>query len=666
MRLLGSDFFCGRRGFWSVCRNPSASPFHQEVTPIRYFTPETLYEFKTVDDPQWSNQHRLAFTVIEVDRSIDSYRTHVEGLDGPLSGPHHSAPRWSPDGTGLATISRAEGKPRLMLGDRALSLPYRWLWPATWSPDGTQLLYAALVPLADRPATAPRRIVRSAYKEDGLGDLSGEATHLFVVDLESGSTRQLTTGEAHHPYATWSPDGSEIALVRTRTGALDGLQTDLWIMAADGSGERQVTSDIGRAICPAWSPHGIFLYGTQTKEPGDPLMALWVVSTRGEARRLTDERVDVVRSTRPNPTAPPRWSPNGDVYFMGTLEGGRHLLRWDGREVARAVPHACVTSYSIDWESGRIAYAAMDPHSPSELFVGTDKVTRLNDLSDIAMPTVVERTFDTPHGPRQGWVVGYQAEHPSTCSAISTPLLVNVHGGPHAWFGSEFPVHHYEAYVMAGLGWTVLSLNPTGSGSFGRELALGARGQWGEFDTPEHHAAIDRLVADGRVDPHQVSVVGYSYGGFMAAWMTSHSGRFQAAVVAGAVTNVEAFVGTADIGSAFMPFEMDAGFFQDRERFRRLSPIQYVQQVTTPTLVLHGEADDRVPVGQGEEWYLGLLMAGRVPCEFVRYPGASHMFFMYGRPSHRVDYTRRIVDWLERYGQKREATPVGRPSIETG
>ncbi len=130
---------------------------------------------------------------------------------------------------------------------------------------------------------------------------------------------------------------------------------------------------------------------------------------------------------------------------------------------------------------------------------------------------------------------------------------------------------------------------------------------------------MDALVGEGVADPARLAVSGYSYGGFMAAWTTSHTDRFKAAIVGAPIVNAESFYGTSDIGRV-VRFREEAGgdLVGHRELFRRLSPIQYVERVTTPTLVVHGEADDRCPIGQGEEWYIGLLAAGRAPAEFVR------------------------------------------------
>ena len=161
--------------------------------------------------------------------------------------------------------------------------------------------------------------------------------------------------------------------------------------------------------------------------------------------------------------------------------------------------------------------------------------------------------------------------------------------------------------------------------------------------------AVDALVAEGTADGERLAVAGYSYGGFMTSWTIVHTDRFKAAVVGAPVVNLESFHGTADIGMWFAPWEMRGDLATHREVYRRLSPINYVERVMTPTLILHGEADDRCPIGQGEELFIGLLASGKAPAEFVRYPGGSHLFLNTGRPSHRLDVTARVVAWLEKH-----------------
>ena len=140
----------------------------------------------------------------------------------------------------------------------------------------------------------------------------------------------------------------------------------------------------------------------------------------------------------------------------------------------------------------------------------------------------------------------------------------------------------------------------------------------------------------------------------MSAWIIGHTDRFKAAAIDAPVSNLESFYGTSDIGMWFGLWQMKGALINQRETYRRLSPINYVEHVTTPTLILHGENDDRCPIGQGEELFVGLVAAGRAPVEFVRYPEGYHGFIVSGRPSHRIDFHRRVSAWIERYTERRQ------------
>jgi len=307
---------------------------------------------------------------------------------------------------------------------------------------------------------------------------------------------------------------------------------------------------------------------------------------------------------------------------------------------------------------GRIAFVAATTESPGEVFVvegGEERqLTEVfrRALPDVELAAPTERTFTAPDGTEiNGWVL-------RAGGAGRSPLLLDIHGGPHSFTGNAFSLGYFFRYVLASRGWSVLALNATGSGSYGRAFAHAIRGRWGERDLPEQLAAIDALVADGLADPERLAVFGYSYGGFMTSWVIGHADRFKAAVVGAPVVNQESFHGTSDIGMHFSSWELGGEIRTSRETFRRLSPVQYADRVTAPTLILHGEADDRCPIGQGEELFTALLAADRVPTEMVRYPGGSHLFIQSGRPSHRVDFGRRVVEWVTRH--VRGGAPEGR------
>jgi dipeptidyl aminopeptidase/acylaminoacyl peptidase len=648
-----------------------------------------LLAFKTIPELDISpDGARVAYVVTWIDTEKDEYRStiHVAPTEGgaPIEftrGPtRDAAPRWSPDGAQLAFLSDRAGDERQLYvmsargGEpRQLTFFSGHAGPASWSPDGTKIAFSARVWTEPRPEDPdarerwkqrPRHVTKAQYKTDGQGYTFDARARLFIVDVATGETKQLTDGDFEDRAESWSPDGRQLAFSRTRGGKGEYSWSDIWVADVASGAALRITENVGRATSPTWSPDGttIACYGTDAQVPGlgDPMVRVWTVPSRGgEPRRLT-ERYDRGAVLLPAPaiTPGPIWSSdNATVIFIAGDHGNMHLVRAaiaDGSTTV-VVGGERQIGYISARAGSRIAFAAGDLAAPSDLYVtawdgsGERRLTQINKemLAQLGPVHGERRTFTSPHGGTlEGWLFL------PTERRGASPLLVDIHGGPQSFAGNLFSLSYFYRYVLASRGWAVLALNPTGSGSYGREFAHGIRAKWGEHDLAEQLAAVDQLVAEGVADPERLAVAGYSYGGFMTSWTIGHTDRFKAAVVGAPVVNQESFFGTSDIGMWFAPWEMGTSLADGRETFRRLSPINYVDKVTTPTLVLHGEADERCPIGQGEELFIGLVAAGKVPTEFVRYPGGSHMFIAQGRPSHRVDFNRRVVDWVTRHASR--------------
>ncbi|HEY0885936.1 MAG TPA: prolyl oligopeptidase family serine peptidase [Ramlibacter sp.] len=236
------------------------------------------------------------------------------------------------------------------------------------------------------------------------------------------------------------------------------------------------------------------------------------------------------------------------------------------------------------------------------------------------------------------------------------PLLDDVHGGPAAYAQLDFDTNVFWQ-VLCSQGWAVLALDPVGSASYGSDFCQRLEGHWGEYDFPQHMQAIRQLRAEGVCD-ERLAISGKSYGGYMSSWAIGHTDEFRAAIVMAPVGNVETHYGTSDGGYYADPLYTGThGRTLDRERARELSPLQYVERATTPTLFMQGADDERCPKCQSEELFVSMMRAGATPAELVLYPGEDHHFLGEGAPSVRADAARRIVDWLHRHaGNGRSAS----------
>ena len=226
------------------------------------------------------------------------------------------------------------------------------------------------------------------------------------------------------------------------------------------------------------------------------------------------------------------------------------------------------------------------------------------------------------------------------------PLILTIHGGPAGVFSESFIGRSgiYPLATFASRGYAVLRPNPRGSGGYGVKFRFANVGDWGGRDFEDGQAGVDHVIAMGVADPERMAVMGWSYGGFMTSWTITQTQRFKAAVVGAAVTNLWSFTGTADI-PGFLPDYFGGEPWDKLEAFQKHSPMTFVKNVKTPTLILHGEADVRVPISQGYEYYNALKRLG-VVAKMVVYPRAPH-----GprEPKFLLDIMHRHLDWIDKY-----------------
>jgi dipeptidyl aminopeptidase/acylaminoacyl peptidase len=635
---------------------------------------EDIFRLRDASDPRLSPDGRaVAFVVTMADEEADENRSSVwtvaaggGAAPAPLTrGDHDAHPRWSPDGRHLAFLRADDDK-----------VPQIWLLPAAggearkltslrggvrgfeWSPDSTRFAVLSPVDLDGEPADdtdkerrkhAPMVVRSATVKADGAGLLGGRRVHLFVVDARSGEAEAITKNDINVVTPRWSPDGKRIAFAASLADRDRTARTHLFVADAGGGEADEVVRWGGTAVAPFFSPDSSALCFVGHTHPGPGHARLYrVAGDFGEPDELApgfDRNVMIGGPAYPG--APPRFVDGDGIVFCARDRGctNAYLLR-DGSVTKIAGDGATVVSGLSD-AGGRMVYVKSAPDIPGDVFIadagggGERRLTDLNRelLDGVQLHEWQERTFTAADGLQlHGWVLVGDGPAPQ-------PLLVDIHGGPHNAWNSTFDAVHIYHEVLASQGWSILRLNPRGSDGYGETFFTGVVGAWGEIDQQDFEAAVDALVVEGVADPERLAVCGYSYGGHMTNWLTARTDRFKAAMSGGCLSNYTSFYGNSDIGFWMGLFEFGAEPWDARDRFVRLSPISYVENVKTPTLLLHGENDDRCPIGQAEEWFVSLRRRG-VETELVRYPGASHLFILNGRPSHRIDYNRRIEEWM--------------------
>ena len=650
-------------------------------------TPQLVRQLKTVADPSLSpDGSRLAYTLSWVDHQELQTRSRIMMLDlesGPAveftQGSRDSAPRFSPDGNHLAFL-RADTQERRQVwvmptsgGEaRQLTREPGGVTELSWSPDSRQLAFCASVDPEQRQpdgaaATQPavRQVSRIRYRHDTLGWRGDAHFHIFVADVVEGTARQLTSGDWDDYSPSWSPDGSCIAFISGRRDDRDirGLTEAYVVPAAGGEPARWSEGLLGVGGL-AWSPEGKRLLAIGSEAPG--FLVLWqgwlYVLEPGQApRRLSDD------SSRPyvglpGISRPPevRWTGDQRILLLGEARGESFLYQAaPGEGGARPLVGGgwqC-TDLALDAAAEHAVVLASSWRSPSDLF-------HLNlKTGDRQQLTFHNRDYLQEHHPaglekfnvRRGqWDIECRLFLPPDFEpSRQYPLVLDIHGGPNGAFYDSFVAWQQ---VLATAGYLVLAVNPRGSSSYGNDFMMAVMSDWGGEDYLDLMAAVDEVAARPYVDQDRLGVHGYSYGGYMTAWVVGHTTRFRAAVVGAPCINLFSMYGTSDIGVSFGEVQWGGSpekagpedLLQIAAQLLHRSPITYASRVETPVLLLHGEDDARCPIGQSEEYFVMLKRLGKA-VEFVRFPGCSHLFLRVGRPRLREEYLERTLEWFNRH-----------------
>ncbi len=629
----------------------------------------------------------IAYVLRRVDDRIDRdvRALWLVSADGgaarPLTrGDADTAPAWSPDGTLLAFLRAQDGPPQIWVLHRSGGEPEQVTRLAqgagapSWSPDGASIAFVAPPDAASaEPASlAPPPIVidRLGYKADGRG-VSGLLTkQLHVLDRHTGEVRQLTGGAWSVTGPAWSPDGKSLAFSSPTTDDADltyRSAAQVLDLAEPETPPRIVGSPDGGVDAVSWTRDGRALIVVAHRNSPSGHASLLRLDLAGGDPLDLGAALD--RNIMPGetgyPGGPPQLAGDGHtVLFCVRDRGCTHLYRVDVEGGApQLVAGAAATNIcgiSAAPELGRVAVVLATATSFGEIAVvdlDTGEVTRHTQHGAGLIDTIDllprrEREFVVSDGTVvHGWLIrDPDASGPQ-------PLLLDVHGGPHnAWNGVANEVHIYHQ-VLAARGWTVLLLNSRGSDGYGERFYTAVVGAWGEADEQDFLEPVDQLIAEGIVDRGRQAIVGYSYGGFTVCRLTGRTNRFSAAVAGGLISDLTSLAGTSDLAHLLGVFEFGSEPWADRVRYAALSPLSHVQDVTTPTLVLHGAADLRCPLGQAEQWYTA-LRSRNVTSQLVIYPEGDHLFARTGRPSYRADYNRRVIDWLQAHDTRPTDSPT--------
>ncbi|NLY53043.1 MAG: S9 family peptidase [Firmicutes bacterium] len=583
-----------------------------------------------------------------------------------------SSPTWSPNGLLVAYLSNFTGKNQVWLktaaGDvgRVTSLPLG-VTSFVWAPDGAGLYLVAKEEKPQpewRPGATVRRITKLRYKANGTGYLDGNPAQLWYLDLATQNITKLTEGDYDCSQPAISPCGRYLAFVSNRED--DELKTlnDIWLLDLTNGEMKNLTQGKGNSSNPQWLPDGQhLLYVGHQKgiyPGGYPELRRIDVST-GENINLmpdfphyigntvsADTRVDR-GSTGPQITADGRY-----IYFVATVGGSSYLFRLDYEsgevEQVWGQGQMCITSYSV--QADHLVVNVATPETPGDLWWGPiggelHQITALNQelFADkyIGWPEVIH--FTHPDGTLlEGWLI----KPIGFTEGKTYPLIMEIHGGPHATFGNAF---FHEWQILAGHGFGVLYTNPRGSLGYGEEFARACVGDWCGIDADDLQFMAEQAAQLPWVDEKRFGVTGGSQGGYFTNWLISHTDLFAAAVTQRSMSNLYSKYGVADNGWRGDRYGMGGRDLWDSEDFiMERSPIRYAPNVKTPTLIIHSDEDYRCPLEQAEQWYVALKRLG-VTVEMLLFHGENHELSRGGRPANRIVRLEGILDWFQRYLQ---------------
>ncbi len=490
---------------------------------------------------------------------------------------------------------------------------------------GGEVAYLALK-TAPRPG-APRVYEGWPFKFDGQGLLPEGGIGLYLLSQQE----PLLTLPFPPKEMAFGPEGLYLVLPEDAQARREGRDT-LFLLK-----EERLTKVYGGAgpifgLEP--SPKGLFFLGHAYEWGGGTEARLYHLSPQGEARVLLEGSLQNsinsdLRYGRH--FQGPLWDGEG-VYLVVTERGQARLYRVDLEGRAEALPlEGSVLSFA---KTERGLFLLTEGFTRPARLEGPLGVFDPNEgVLSLAEPLYTE--WASPEGHRvPGWLLLPEGPGPH-------PLILYIHGGPHTAFG-QAPM--LELQLFRAQGYAVALPNPRGSTGYGQAFAL-LEGEWGERDERDLLGFLDHLLAHFPLDPDRVGVAGGSYGGYMTNWLTArHPHRFRAAVTDRGIANWLSFFGASDIGPRFTELELGAAPWKDPERLWAKSPLRYVHQVRTPTLVVHSEADHRCPIDQGETWYTALVHLG-VKARFFRVPEEGHELSRAGRPDRRVARLRAYLDW---------------------
>ena len=642
-KLTIADYFN-----WEDVSNPALSPDGRQI----------LYTRTWID--QLNDKRESSVWLMNADGTKNRFL--VKGADA----------KWSTDGSRIAFV--APGEPggaqlwvRYMDAEGATTQITRLTETPSdieWSPDGKTLAFGMLVrandpwriamPTAPRGAKwteAPRVVTKVKYRADRQGFLEDGLRQLFTVPADGGTPHQVTSGEWASNGTTWMPDGKSLVFtsLRIKDSEYAWRESEIYKVDVSTGAIAQLTHRKGPDNNPVPSPDGklIAYTGYDSTDATWKDAILYVMDADGGRSRALTAKLDRSPSGM-------IWSPDGSsVYFTAENEGSRNLyaasLAGDIRQVTKGVQVLTTHDINKNFMAVGVATSSLKPNDVVAFDVRTPVIKQLTDvngdvLAGKQLATTEEIWYTSVDGFKvQGWIVKPADFDPKK----KYPLMLEIHGGPHSMYNVGF---NFSRQDHASNGYVMLYTNPRGSTGYGSAFGNAIKNAYPGKDFNDLMAGVDSVVNRGYVDTNRLYVYGCSGGGVLTAWTVGHTDRFAAAAALCPVIDWISFVGTTDGSSWYYNFAKYP--WEDPSEHLKRSPLMYVGNVKTPTMLMTGVNDLRTPISQTEEFYEALKIR-KVPTAMIRFNNEWHGTS--STPSNFLRTQLYLRSWFEKYQQP----PVG-------
>jgi len=655
----------------------------------RGFDVQAMMSISRIGEPQLSPDGKtVAFTVQTVDLDKDTKPKQIfvvptaGGIPRQITfqGTDNETPQWSNDSKSIAFISNRSGLTEIWImradgsDPRQVTAISSGAGGVIYTPDNKKLLFTSDV-YPDCPDDACNKTRIDADKNNPVQARSyttllyrhwtqwqsKRRSHLMVVDANGGVAKDLTPGDRDVPpfslggptdYAV-SPDSREVCFVMNSDPVqATSTNTDLFAVSIEGGEAKKITMNPGADASPQYSPDGKLLAYRSQQRAGyesDRWRLMVLDRATGQVNAVTD--------TLDRPVQSFAWSPDSKLLFFTALDRGRQNIQMipalggPTRVIVSGASTADDMQLSSDGKT--MIYTAQSGSAPTEIYRAESSggapvaLTHLNDslLSQYNLPPLEEFWVESTDKTR---IQSFVVKPPNFDPARKYPVLFLIHGGPEGEWGESWS-YRWNPQVMAGAGFLVVMPNPRGSTGYGQKFTEDIKANWGGKPYEDIMASVDHVAALPYADPDRFAAAGGSYGGYMIDWMLGHTQRFKALISHAGVYDLRSEFGATE--ELWFPlWEFNGTPWDNPETYAKWSPSYYVKDFHTPTLVIHGEQDFRVPYTQGLQLYTALQLQ-KVPSKLLVYPDEGHWIL---KPQNSILWYKTFLEWIGEWTRKPE------------